>query len=61
MLCKAKDVVEEKDPKNQVFILKWRKIQLEWRNGRTCTYTVKAKKCLFNTKIGIIRNIAGDS
>jgi hypothetical protein len=53
-LYKAKDVVEGKDPKNQVFILKW-------RNGRTCIYTVKARKCLFNTKIGIIRKIAGDS
>jgi hypothetical protein len=46
VLYKAKDVVEGKDPKNQVFILKW-------RNGRTCMYTVKARKCLFNTKIGI--------
>jgi hypothetical protein len=29
--------------KNQVFILKLRKKQLEWINGRTCTYTVKAR------------------
>lgn len=29
MLYKAKDVVEGKDQKNQGFILKWRKIQLE--------------------------------
>jgi hypothetical protein len=43
MLYKAKDVVEGKDPKNQGFILKWIKIQLEQRNGRTCTYTVKAR------------------
>jgi len=61
MLYKAKDVVEGKTPQNQVFILKWRKIQLEWRSGRTCIYTVKARKCLFNTKIGIIRKIAQDS
>jgi hypothetical protein len=60
MLCKAKDVVEGKDPKNHVCILKWRKIQLEWRNDRTCIYTVKARKCLFYTKIGIIRK-TGDS
>jgi hypothetical protein len=61
MLYKAKDVVEGKDPKNWVFVLKWRKIQLQWRNGRTCTYTVKARKCLYKTKIGIIRKIEEDS
>jgi hypothetical protein len=37
-LYKAKDAVEGNGPKNKKFIIKWRQIQLEWRNGRMHIY-----------------------